>query len=319
MKHILKSVACGATLLGLVAIGDATAAATATPVLTGTVHDALFAVSFDGSHGLAAGAPGYLLETTDGAKTWTPLKNVPTRLALLGVAVKGDHAIAVGQQGLVLKREGTEWKKIDTGTQERLLSVSVNASGAAVAVGGFGTVLASSDGGSTWTAIKPVWADFAEAGTDPHVYAAHIDEAGTITIAGEFSLILRKAAGSDQWKLLNKGDASLFALYIGSGASASYAVGQDGTVLRSTDAGASWSRIDAGTQAILLGVSASSDNRVTVTGMREMRYSPDGGSSWTGVNGGGVNTLWYQGIGQPEGSTAALAVGQAGRILKIDN
>lgn len=318
MKHTLKSVALAATLAGLVAFGEASAAATATPVLTGTVHDALFAVSFDGSRGLAAGAPGYILETTDGAKTWTPVKNIPTRLALLGVAMKGTHAIAVGQQGLVLKREGAEWKKIETGTQERLLSVSVNSSGAAVAVGAFGIVLASADGGSSWTPIKPVWEQFAEPGTEPHVYASHIDEAGTITIAGEFALILRKAAGSDEWKLLNKGDASLFALYLGNG-NIGYAVGQNGTVLRSGDAGATWTKLDAGTQAILLGVSASSDDKVTVTGMREMRYSPDGGQTWTGVNGGGVNTLWYQGIGQPEGSTAALAVGQAGRILKIDN
>lgn len=318
MKQILKAVVRSATWLSLMAIGDATAAATATPVITGTVHDALFAVSFDGSRGLAAGAPGFMLETSDSAKTWTPLTNIPTRLALLGVALKGEHAIAVGQQGLVLKREGTEWKKVESGTQERLLSVSVNASGAAVTVGAFGTVLSSVDGGSTWAPIKPVWEQFAEPGTEPHVYAAHIDDAGTITIAGEFALILRKTADSEEWKLLNKGEASLFAMYLGSG-NIGYAVGQNGTVLRSGDAGVTWVKIDAGTQAILLGVSASSDDKVTVSGMREMRYSPDGGQSWSAVTGGGVNTLWYQGIGQPEGSTAALAVGQAGRILKIDN
>ncbi|WP_293370602.1 hypothetical protein [Nevskia sp.] len=315
--QILKSAARAATLIGLLAAVQASAA-TATPVLTGTVHDALFAVSFDGQRGLAAGAPGYLLETRDGARSWTPLANIPTRLALLGVALKGEHAIAVGQQGLVLKRSGGEWKKVETGTQERLLSVSVNASGAAVAAGAFGTVLGSSDGGATWTAIKPLWEQFAEPGTEPHVYASHIDEAGTITIAGEFALILRKTADSDEWKLLNKGEASLFAMYLGNGG-IGYAVGQNGIALRSADAGASWTQLDVGTQAILLGVSASSDDKVTVTGMREMRHSPDGGRSWSAVSGGGVNTLWYQGIGQPEGSAAALAVGQAGRILKIDN
>jgi photosystem II stability/assembly factor-like uncharacterized protein len=319
MKPYLQSVARSAVLLGLAFMaGHAGAAATANPVISGTVHDSLFAISFDGSRGLAAGAPGYILETTDGARTWAPIKNIPTRLALLGVALKGEHAIAVGQQGYALKREGTEWKKVETGTQERLLSVSVNAGGMAVAGGAFGTVLASSDGGSTWTSIKPDWSPYAEAGTEPHVYATHIDEAGTITIAGEFELILRRAAGSDQWTLLNKGTASLFALYIGSNGTG-YAVGQDGAALKSGDGGATWTKIDTGTKAILLGVTASNDNRVTVTGMREMRYSPDGGSTWTGVTGGGVNTLWYQGIGQPEGSTAALAVGQSGRILKIDN
>ncbi len=318
MKHILKTALCGATLgLGLIVSGGA-GAATAKAVVEGTVHDSLFAVSFDGSRGLAAGAPGAILETSDGGQKWAPAKNVPTQLALLGVALKGDHAIAVGQQGLVLYRSGGEWKKVESGSAERLLSVSVNSKGAAVAVGAFGTVLSSSDGGASWTAIKPAWDQYAEAGTEPHMYAASIDEDGTIIIAGEFSLILRRAAGSDQWKALNKGEASLFALYIG-GNGIGYAVGQNGTVLRSDNNGDSWTKIDAGTGAILLGVHAGSDGKVVVTGMREMRYSGDNGHTWAGVTGGGVNTLWYQGIGQPEGSTAALAVGQAGRILRIEN
>lgn len=318
MKHLLKSAICGAFLgLGLLASGTPQAA-TAKPVVEGTVHDALFAVSFDGSKGLAAGAPGTILETTDGGQKWTPVKNVPTTLALLGVAVKGDHAIAVGQQGLILIRSGGEWKKVESGSAERLLSVSVNAKGAAVAVGAFGTVLSSTDGGASWTAIKPAWDQYAEAGTEPHMYASAIDDNGSITIAGEFSLILRRDAGTSEWKSLNKGDASLFALFIGSN-NIGYAVGQNGTVLRSDNNGDTWTKANAGTNAILLGVHASNDGKVVVTGMREMRYSGDSGQTWAGVTGGGVNTLWYQGIGQPEGSAAPLAVGQAGRILRIEN
>lgn len=318
MKQILKAALCGATLgLGLITSGVLNAA-TAKAVVEGTVHDALFAVSFDGSNGLAAGAPGSILETTDSGQKWTPVKDVPTRLALLGVALKGEHAIAVGQQGLVLYRSSGEWKKVESGSGERLLSVSVNSKGAAVAAGAFGTVLASNDGGASWTSIKPVWDQYADPGTEPHMYAASIDEKGAITIAGEFSLILRREAGSSEWKSLNKGDASLFALFIGDKGTG-YAVGQDGTVLRSEGNGSTWTKLDAGTGAILLGVHATQDGKVVVTGMREMRYSGDNGQTWSGVTGGGVNTLWYQGIGQPEGSTAALAVGQAGRILRIEN
>lgn len=318
MKQTLKRALVGATLgLGLIASGTLQAA-TAKPVVEGTVHDALFAVSFDGNRGLAAGAPGAILETTDGGQKWAAVKNVPTKLALLGIALKGEHAIAVGQQGLVLARIGGEWKKVESGSGERLLSVSVNSTGAAVAVGAFGTVLASANGGATWTAIKPAWDQYAEAGTEPHVYAASIDEAGTITVAGEFSLILRRAAGSTDWKLLNKGDASLFALNMGSN-NVGYAVGQNGTVLRSDNNGDSWTKLDAGTGAILLGVHAGKDGKVVVTGMREMRYSGDNGQSWSGVTGGGVNTLWYQGIDQPGDGATVLAVGQAGRILRIEN
>lgn len=318
MKSYLQSVARSTLLIGFAITAGMAQAATAKPVQVGTVHDSLFSVSFDGKRGLAAGAPGFMLETSDGADTWSKVEAIPTRLALLGVALKGDHAIAVGQQGYALKREAGTWKKVETGTEERLLSVAVNASGIAVAGGAFGTVLLSSDGGETWSSIKPDWAPYAEAGTEPHVYAVHVDDAGTITVAGEFELILRRTADTGEWTLLNKGTASLFALHIGSNGIA-YAVGQDGAALRSGDGGSTWTRMDLGTKAILLGVTASSDDRVTVSGMREMRHSADGGNTWTAVSGGGVNTLWYQGIGLAGDGSTAMAVGQAGRILKIED
>lgn len=324
MKHFLKTILgkLSPTLALALALGLAPStalhAASAQRVLSGKVHDALFAVAFDGKRGLAAGAAGSLLETTDGGQTWAPITGVPTRLALFGVAVHGDQALAVGQQGLILRREGGAWKQIESGSSERLLSVSINAGGAAVAVGAFGTVLSSTDGGKSWQSTPPIWDQFAEAGTAPHLYASAIDDQGTITIAGEFSLILRRVAGSTDWQALNKGEASLFALHLGRNG-IGYAVGQNGTVLRSDSNGANWTAVDAGTTAILLGVHASPEGKVLISGMRDMRASTDNGQTWKTVTGGGTNALWYQGLAQPDDSGAMLAVGQAGNILRIDD
>src|SRR5271170_1631829 len=72
-------------------------------VVTGTAHQALFAVAFDGGRGAAVGAGGQILLTDDGGKNWHASKDSgTTTLSLLGVDVVGGTKIAVGQAGLVL-------------------------------------------------------------------------------------------------------------------------------------------------------------------------------------------------------------------------
>ena len=77
------------------------------------------------------------------------------------------------------------------------------------------------------------------------------------------------SGGGASWQALHRGDASIFALELRADG-AGYAVGQNGTVLRTADGGASWAAVDAGTQAILLGVHSSADGQVIATGMRDM-------------------------------------------------
>ncbi len=296
------------------------------PVVSGTVHQALFALSFDGPRGVAVGAAGEVQLTEDQGRHWTLMEPAPTRLALLGVDLAGDRMIAVGQQGLILARVGNgAWRKADSTTQNRLFSVSLNARGRAVVVGAFGTVLASEDGGGTWASVAPAWADYAVDGMEPHLYATHVDADGAITIAGEFGLILRSHNGGADWELLHKGDASLFALQLREDG-VGYAAGQSGTVLRSADGGASWAALQTGSEALLLSVHGDSSGRVVASAMRDMVYSKDHGQSWQRVPAPQVLNAWYAdleqaGDGAGEGATAPadlLAVGQAGQIVKID-
>lgn len=315
MKHLVTTAVLGIGLLST-SVLHAEANSSIQTVVNGSAHEALYAVAFDGDKGIAVGLPGAISNTADGGKTWKLVDPAPTDLALLGVSLKGEHALAVGQQGLVLKREGETWKKADTGTDSRLFSVSVNSKGHAVAVGAFGTMLSSDDGGASWKSIAPKdWSAYVAEG-EPSIYAASIDEANVITVAGEFGLILRSSNDGGAWASLHKGEASLFAMNLGDNG-VGYAVGQEGTVLRSGDGGATWTQIDAGTKAILLGVHTAANQKVIVSGMREMRVSSDDGKTWTGVSGGDVNTAWYQGVGVPTGGTSVLAVGQSGRILRI--
>ena len=165
-------------------------------ITTGTAHDALFAIAFSGNAGVAVGAGGELLQSGDAGRTSAAVTPMPTAQALLGVAIEADRAIAVGQKGTVLIKSGSDpWTAVKSGTDARLFAVSFNKANRAVAVGAFGTVLKSEDAGKTWSPIAPKWADFNDQGAEPHVYSVKVDAAGTITIAGEFAMVLRSADG----------------------------------------------------------------------------------------------------------------------------
>lgn len=294
---------------------------------SGIPHSALFGISFDGGTGIAVGINGSVLSSADAGETWVPVKQDATDLALLSVARRGSHTIAVGQMGAVIVESapGT-WKKIDPGTQSRFLSVSVNTSGQAVAGGEFGLLLGSADGGNTWASIAPNWADYADPnvpGTaEPTVYAVSISEAGAITVAGEFGMILRRDAGAESWRVLNPvigGTPVIFAIHIAEQQNGnSYAVGQAGEVLISTDGGEKWFRNKANTASNFLGVTAAPGGRVVITGMRVMATSSNGGVNWKFVEEGDTTTDWYQAVRTEKNTGQVMAVGHAGRIIRIN-
>lgn len=298
-------------------------------IITGIPHSAYFSLSIEDDRAVAVGVAGTIMQSEDGGQNWAPAEDsgVGFDVALLDADLGGEHAIAVGQIGaVVIEDEPGKWRKVDPGFEGRMLSVSVNRSGLAVIGGEFGTVLKSTDGGETWTSNQPDWEPLSDATTfgtaEPHVYAVHAAENGDVTIAGEFGLMLRQPAGTDEWVVLRGIEAkapTLFAMHIDeSGSGESYAVGLSGEILRSTDAGKEWTRVESSdTDANFLGVTALPNGRVVITGMRVMLVSTDYGRNWLSVNEGDVQVEWYQGVDAHRESGRIYAVGHAGKIIQI--
>lgn len=293
----------------------------------GIPHSAFFGISFDAGQGVAVGMGGAIAASSDGGSTWTPVKQDIADTALLAVERRGSHTIAVGQAGLVLIEESPgKWVKGTSGIENRLLSVSVNSAGLAIAGGEFGTLIRSEDGGKTWSQAAPDWSLYADENSpgtgEPTIYSVHVAESGDITIAGEFGLIFRLDAGSDQWRVLNPlvgGTATIFATHISDSRTRnSYAVGQRGQVLISTDGGETWFPNRVKTESNFLGVAAAPGGKVVITGMRVMVTSKDGGITWNQVNEGDVTTDWYQAVRTEKNSGKVMAVGHSGRIIEID-
>ena len=286
-------------------------------VQQGTAHQALFGVAFDGDRGVAVGAMGELLESTDGGKSWQATAKGITPLSLLGVGLHGAHRIAVGQQGLILRSEGdAAWSKVDSGSDQRLLAVSVNEAGLAASVGSFGAILLSENGGQSWQPIKIDWTRYLEEPVDPHLYDVVVSDSGVITVAGEYGLILRSADRGQHWIAVHRGEASIFDISLRADG-VGFAVGQNGLVMTSTDGGNVWRDLPTGSEAVLLNVWSAADGHVIVAGMRETLESRDGGATWKRRTDGDFGTAWYSSLAAPQ-SGGLVLVGHTGRIVRID-
>jgi len=283
----------------------------------GIVHDALYDVCFLDQSGIAVGVAGVVLATEDGGQSWTNgSAGVPT--ALLGASCGQSASIVVGQMGLIMRKSTDgEWAKVESGTEARLLSVSANASGLAFIVGGFGTVLKSTDDGLNWAPVVFDWEAILNDFIEPHVYDVSVSAEGIITLVAEFELILRSTDQGETWETVNKGDTSLFALDFRD-ATTGFAVGQNGKVLKTVDGGLTWNVMPTKTKENLLDV-WSSGTQVVVTGIRTLLRSKDDGLNWQAVTEGDVSVQWYQAVKgtSVSGSDSVVMVGHSGRIINI--
>lgn len=296
-------------------------------VLSQTPHRALFAVDFEGDRGIAVGAAGAIFGSNDAGKTWTREAKPSTRQSLLGVAIQGERRLVVGQSGTVLTQNGAAaWQSVDPGVTTRLLAVAMNASGLAVAVGQFGTILRSQDYGASWQTEEMDWMSIFGEGLQPHLYAVEVRDDATVTVAGELGSILRRNFDkAESWRVLRiapiaedvpmDAKASIFDLAIRADG-IGYAVGQAGLILRTADRGETWTQVGSGTGAILLGVTALDGGKVMITGMREMLMSQDDGQSFARLAGADVSPYWYSGIAHTQAQSAIVFVGEAGRIIR---
>jgi photosystem II stability/assembly factor-like uncharacterized protein len=310
------------------AIGLALAlAAAAVPVVAagpgvlrqGIAHDALYDLCFDARGGVAVGAAGTLLEAGTAGEDWRPHAGEPlTTLALLGAGCGGGRRLAVGQVGTMLLDEGSGWTRVESGTGQRLLAADLDSAGLAFAVGGFGTVLRSRDGGRHWESLAFDWQAIVEDFAEPHLYAVEVAEDGVVTIVGEFEMVLRSTDGGDSWMRVHRGDASLFGLHLRPDG-AGFAVGQQGRVLATRDGGASWQVLDTGQDASLLDVWSAPDGSIVASGMRTMLSSSDAGESWRVIEGADIATGWYAGLAEPTAGagTRLVSAGHTGRVLVV--
>ena len=180
-----------------------------------------------------------------------------------------------------------------------------------IAVGAFGIVLTSEDGGSTWLRQ---W-------TAPDAIAllGVAMRAGKCVIVGQMGSVFA-ADGCRQWKPAAAVTKARLVSVSVNGRGEAYAVGAFGTILKSADWGNTWkpvpmdwSHVTAdGAEPHLYGVHLGDDGVVTLVGEFELILrSLDGGVRWTELH-KGERSLFALCLGN---DGKGYAVGQAGAVL----
>ncbi|WP_158244541.1 WD40/YVTN/BNR-like repeat-containing protein [Paraburkholderia rhynchosiae] len=199
------------------------------------VRSDLLALSFPTAHdGWAVGHDGVVLHTADAGSTWT--RQFDGRVAAASLAASYKLGIAAGDTALqpYLDQIVLNYRQ---GPSLPLLSVWFDDAQHGMAVGPFGSAIATSDGGKTWLPML-------ERIDNPQFL--HLNAirgiAGEVFIAGEKGTVFRLDRSTGKFASLETGYAGSF-FGIAGDERALFAYGLRGTIYRSTDLGTSWAAL----------------------------------------------------------------------------
>lgn len=229
---------------------------------------------------------------------------------LLSVARAGQRLVAVGEEGIILLSDdnGKHWSQVASPVSAALTEVQFVDPRHGWIVGHYGVVLATTDGGESWQkqldgiqAARLLLADvqvrsgderelreahrLVKDGPDKPFLNLHFSDARNGFVFGAYNLIYRTRDGGQSWQpWLNRVDNPM-GLHLYGMAEADGVLmmaGEQGTLLRSTDAGEHFEAIDSPYEGSFFGVIAEPDGAFVVYGLRGHLFrSVDSGESWT--------------------------------------
>ncbi len=252
----------------------------------------------DANRGWAAGHDGLVLASEDGAATWQVQRdglavqhkrNVAARSRALETIASLEKALAVAtaeeREELELALEDARFDLEDSDLAlaepvftSPLMDIWFQDAERGWAVGAFGTLVATRDGGGHWE-------DSAQALDNPdefHLNTITGDGAGRVFIAGEGGVMFRSLDAGDSWEALQE-------IYAGSWFGAIYHAPTDallvfglrGNLYRSTDFGSTWSPVAHDAQVTLSGGTTNDAGHIVLAGgVGTYLVSRDGGASF---------------------------------------
>ncbi len=256
-----------------------------------------------------------LLRTTDGGQTW---KNQPvsTTGGLGSITFNGANVGIMVAEGAFLRSTdgGESWDTANAGFPTAVTNIRFLDS-VRVVIAGVGSIVQSSDAGLTWSTTLTESPSFAftsvDFGTPQNGMAVGND--------GYRWAIFLTTDGGSQWTRKSFTAQSRHLHGVSSPVpNRSYAVGDSGTVLRTSDGGKSWTSLFDGTLYEKTGVPfygasfPDSTNGFVVGGLGSIIHTTDGGSHWTDQS---LNTSTFFRAVTFYNSRIGYAVGDAGLII----
>ncbi len=248
---------------------------------------AITSVAFAGQgQAWATAHNGFLLHSADNGTTWQ-VKLSGSDVARLSVGAIEERLDAL--QGAFDRappedREELEWLLDDTGfaldeaqvaveegMTSPLLSVWFADDNNGYAMGAYGVVLRTRDGGQSWA----IEGNRLENPDNYHFYAIAQSSAGTLILAGEAGTLLRSLNGGNTWERIDTPYSGSFFDAVATSDGGLLIFGLRGNVFRSLDEGASWAPVATGDNRTLMCGTAGDDGSVVLAGAAGAVLSSD--------------------------------------------
>jgi len=229
------------------------------------------------------------------------------------VMLLGLHLLGCGSDPV--RPRPPAWVPQTSGTPVTLLGTYFTDARAGTVVGAIGTILRTTDSGTTWTVQN--------SGTDAHLLdVAFMDTRRGVAVGGRNNIltIVRTTDGGQTWTpqltLQTSNDYYLRSVCFPD-SSTGTVVGDLGTILRTTDSGTTWTVQNSGTSEHLLGVFFTDISIGTAVGLKgTILRTTDGGETWVPQTSG--TPAWLFDVFFTD-SNHGVAVGQIGSILSTSD
>jgi photosystem II stability/assembly factor-like uncharacterized protein len=244
--------------------------------------------------GWAVGHGGVILHSNDGGMTWQ--KQFDGDLANKSIIEQSQDYVEQLEQALEQASEGEledleyELEEAEYSLEDALADAEVGASKPFLdvmfvdakkgfAVGAYGFLFATEDGGRSWTN---------QGGRLDNLDRFHLNTisqipGGTILIVGEAGVIFRSSDLGESWEVLDSPyEGSFFGIQglVEKGHALIY--GLRGNLFRTTNSGSSWDEVESNTESSLMGSSFDGNRKVSIAGNSGViALSEDGGETFT--------------------------------------
>jgi photosystem II stability/assembly factor-like uncharacterized protein len=240
----------------------------------------------------------------------------PDRVQINGLLNLGSRVVAVGERGSVLLSDdqGVSWQPASVATQRNATLTAVVAldDKRLLAVGHDGWILRSLDAGNTWQEMRH------DSELGEPLLGIWTGGGDSVMAFGSFGKFYQSVDAGQTWtpQLLDIDNAHLNSM-AGGDDGRRMLVGEQGLVLRTTDAGQHWQTLPAFYSGSLFGIVRLSANNWVTYGMRgHVFVSHDFGDSWTQVKVGNQLPL-YGHVLLPDHSGLVI-VGAGSSVVRLD-
>ncbi|WP_428036507.1 WD40/YVTN/BNR-like repeat-containing protein [Amphritea sp.] len=251
----------------------------------------------DPQHGWLSGHDGLLAATSDGGVSWQTLldgnqvnqlrlQRLQEKLAELQVRADAepDNTSLAEQLDSIAWQVDDAAAAVEGGAAVPLLDTWFADAQHGFALGGYGLLLKTEDGGENWV----YWGDRLDNPDNFHLNAMTADHQGNLYIAGEAGLLFRSTDGGANWRRIETPyDGSFFAITEFS--KQLYLMGLRGHLYRS-DEGLQWSPVDSGYSVTLQSAVAGAD-KLVLLGQGGLILQSRDGEKFTPLDSGGRRSL----------------------------